>query len=98
MVLIKLTPAATIATTVLTDAADAMTVAAADPTTVKVTKMMMGEALMGEALEAMALAASEISITVEMVVATAAATTRLVMTMGATTTAMAPATAACRPT
>jgi hypothetical protein len=70
-----------------------MTVAAADPTTVKVTKMMMGEAL-----EAMASAASEISITVEMVVATAAATTRLVMTMGATTTAMAPATAACRPT
>ncbi len=91
--MIKLTPAATIATTVLTDAADAMIVAAVDPTTVKVMKMMIGEAL-----EAMASAASEISMTVEMVVATAAATSRLVMTMGATTTAMAPATAACRPT
>ena len=60
--MIRLTPAATTATTVLADAADAMTVTAADPgpTTVKVAKMMMGEAL-----EAIASAASEkISMTV----------------------------------
>ena len=58
--MIRLTPAATTATTVLADAADAMIVTAADPTTVKVAKMMMGEAL-----EAIASAASEkISMTV----------------------------------
>jgi hypothetical protein len=45
MVLIRLTPAITIATTVLADAADAMIVTAADPTMVKVAMMMMGGAL-----------------------------------------------------
>ena len=87
--MIRLTPAATIATMVLADAADALIVIAADPTTVpvKVAKMMMGEAM-----EAIASAASEkISTVVARAVATAAAT--LVMTMGAATTAMAPATA-----
>ena len=87
--MIRLTPAATIATTVLADAADAPIVTAADLTTVKVAKMMMWGAL-----EAIASEASEkISMAVARVVATAAATARLVMKIGAATTTRAPATA-----
>ena len=69
MVEIRLTPAATIATA---DAADAMIVTAADPTTVKAAKRMLEETL-----EAIKSATS--AMTIVIVAATAAATTMVVV-------------------
>ncbi len=86
----RVTQASTIATTVLTDAADAMIATTEDQMTVKVATMMIRNAL--EAIASAASESEEISRTMAMVVATTADTIMFVMTMGATPTAMAPAT------